>query len=117
MIRSQYLLATLFATATFAAHAAETSYTFDSVTRIQQRASTTSITGILASDGTLATVSFPLGGTNLWERCEQWYGIMVSQPGSHTLTITTDVIYVDSPGGGAPVPVTTFVGCSLEPKP
>lgn len=116
MIWGKCLLVVYAAAASFTAQAAETSYVFDSITRVQQRASTTSITGVLVSDGTVATVSFPLGGTNLWDRCEQWYGVMVSQPGAHTLTVTVDVIYVDPPGGGTPVPVTTFTGCSLEPK-
>jgi len=111
MFRNKYLLATLLAAAAVTAHAAETSTTFDSVSSIQHRSSTIVITGILINDTVPTTVSFPAGGGGgVDNRCDRLFGIMLTQPGVYTLTVTTDV------SGGTPLPVPYFAGCWLELK-
>jgi hypothetical protein len=111
MFRNKYLLATLLAAATVTAHAAETDTTFDSVSSIQHRASTIVITGILVNDTVPTTYSFPSGGGGgVDERCDRLYGVMLTQPGVYTLTVTTTL------SSGTPLPMPIFAGCRLQLK-
>jgi len=119
MFGNKRLLAAALALAPLATQAAETSYTFNSVSMIRQRPSSTTITGILIDDNLPMTVSFPAGGTpNFTDRCERLFGSMLDQPGTYLLTVTVDVTTpVPTPTNPNPVPVTTLVGCQLDVRP
>jgi hypothetical protein len=109
MMSSKYLLATLLAVASFSTQAAETDYTFDSVSKVKHRSSSIAITGVLVGDSAASTVTIP--GSAFFERCDKVLNLMMSSPGAYILTVTTEIFVSNPP------PYTAFVGCSLELKP
>jgi len=118
MLGSKYLLAAVFAAIPFATHAVESTYTFDSISDIEQRVSRTLLTGILV-DSTTTTILFTAdsipGFTN---RCERLFGFMVDQPGTHTLSVTIDVFTPpSSPAVPNPAEQSVLVNCKLHLKP
>lgn len=117
MINNKLLLAAL-ALAPLTTQAVESTYTFESISVIRQRQSTTAITGILI-DSTPMTVSFPAGSTpHFTDRCERMLGSMLNQPGAYLLTVTIDISTPQpSPANPIPVPITTLLTCQLDVKP
>jgi len=114
MIRKS-LLASVLACASFAAHAAETVYTFDSVTRVEQRGSLL-ITGVLVNETTPTTVTVPLSSGLLTESCLDLVNTVLARPEGYTLSVVTE--YVPPTGGMIPVPgYTKLNGCSVDVKP
>lgn len=116
MIGSKRVLATaLLALSPFAAQAVETNYVFDHVSAVRARLSNVTITGILVGDSVPTSVTTPSGGPT--ERCDRLFNLVLSQPGAYTLTVTIDTSFVTLPGDPTPVPLNTFVGCTVELKP
>lgn len=111
MIGKKYILSAVLACSPLLSHA-ET-YVFDSISAIQHRSATSTITGVLANDTTPSAVTFPYGT----ERCNRLFDIMLTQPGLYTLTVMINIIYTQPPGQPTPIPNPQFDGCNLELKP
>ena len=112
MIGKKYILAAVLACAAFATQAAETAYTFDTLTGIEHRSNEVRLTGVLVNDTVPSTVSLPsFGGGGLYDRCARAFENMLSLPGTYILTVVTDALPPPSP-----TPVI-FVRCSLNFKP
>lgn len=94
------------------AHADETTYVFDSVSKIGLRPTISSrifITGTLVNETTPTTLETPIGET----RCEGFYNRALESPGMYILTITINFVPAQPP-----VPASLLLtGCSLELKP
>jgi hypothetical protein len=105
---SRATAAILLAVGSSAVSAAETSYAFDSVSRVDMHASQPSITGILRNTTTPVTVTFA-DNTNgdfryAVSRCVPVFLTMLEKPGRYYLNLTVD-------------PASTSVGlvsCGLE---
>lgn len=117
MIGNKSVLVAALVFASFATQAAETVYTFDSVTAIKHRIYQVSITGVLVNDSTPTTVTLPWNdGLNPQARCERLFNVVLSQPATYRLTVVTDVVTQPDPIGN-PTQVVVFVGCEATAQP
>lgn len=122
MIRHKCLLAAAFAFAfaPLATQAAETVYTFDSVTGIEHASTSTLIVrGILVNDTAPTSVSLPWGsGAAPFDRCEKLFNVVLAEPAAFTLTVTTDIElrYVGPPPETV-TQVLVFKRCHADRKP
>jgi hypothetical protein len=90
---------------------ATTTYTFDSLSKIQYGGGATlvTLTGILLGDSAPSTVAVPSGLTE----CEGFYKEALSTSGKFLLNLTTDLLPPSLPGGSSTL---VLVSCSLERK-
>src|SRR5262245_38266098 len=91
---------------------AETAYTFDSVTGIVHRqGATTQITGVLVNDTapTSVTINYQNSTTSVFDRCLNFYTLMLSSPGIYRLAVATEP-YTDLAGNT----YTLLIRCGLE---
>ena len=103
-------IAALFLSASFGAQAAETVYTFDSVTEFAHRQSYFDITGVLTNTTAPTTVSVPNGGP--FERCRDLFNLVLAHPGIYRLSVVTEP-YTDGSG----ITFTNFIRCSVSQIP
>jgi hypothetical protein len=109
---NRLLAATFLAAVSVVAHADETTYVFDGVSKIGLRptiSSFISITGTLVNETTPTTLEAPSSDT----RCEGFYNLMLESPGKYSLSITIVLIPANPPLPAA----LRLTGCSLELKP
>ena len=120
MIGKKYTLAAVLACTTFAAQAAETIYTFDTVTGIQHRQNDVVIRGTLVSDATPTSVTLPWSQITYpytqYTRCADVFNVVLSNPAAFTLTVTTELVTEQSPLGGTTTTLY-FRSCSADRKP
>jgi len=96
---------------------ATTSYTFDSVTKVEYTQDTVAIklTGVLLGDSAPSTVAVPSGSPNgATAACQGFYKEALSTSGKFLLNVTTDLSSSPMPGGTGNL---LLVSCSLERKP
>lgn len=119
MIGKKYILAAALACAPFATQAAETVYTFDSVTGIEHRQNEVRIKGILLNHTTPTTVVLPWWTLPYhYEHCPNVFNVVLSQPAAFTLTVVTELVTEPPMHPGAPpMEVLHFRGCSADRKP
>jgi hypothetical protein len=109
---NRLLAATLLAAVSVVAHADETTYVFDSVSKIGLRPTISSfiyITGTLVNETAPTTLEAPSSDA----RCEGFYNSMLESPGKYSLSITIVLVPANPP-----LPASLrLTGCSLELKP
>jgi len=110
MMRNSLLVAALLASGPLAA---ETTYVFDSVVRIEQRATTTLITGLLLNEPTPTTVTIPAATGQFTERCDKLFNTVLGRPEAYTVTVVTNVVL----HGPSNLPLLELVACSTDVKP
>ena len=115
MIGNKCMLAAALALAPLATQAAETVYSFESVTGIEHRIQEVLITGVLINNSTPTTVTlpWPANASPPHPRCEQLFDVVLSQPGAYRLTVVTDTKIVYE-GGGTPTEVLFLKRCASE---
>ena len=108
---NRFLAATFLTAFSVGAHAVDTTYVFDSVSKIalQSSAGRIFITGTLVNETTPTTLEAPFGNA----RCEAFFNMMLESAGAYNLSITINVIPANPPQDQ----ILLLNGCSLERKP
>jgi len=114
MIGKKYILGALLACAPLASHAVVTTYTFDSISSIENGESIgLVITGVLVNDTVPTTVAIPRYSSGGYiDRCNSLYTLVLSLPSVYSLTITVDV----DPNPPPTFPAINFKGCKVDVK-
>lgn len=118
MIGSKYLLAAALVAAPALTQAAETVYSFDSVTGIEHRQQEVLVTGVVVGDSAPTTITLPWSTTELhpYNRCDQLFNVVLNQSGAYRLIVVTDIKTIFE-GPGIPRDVLYFKRCAAELKP
>jgi len=118
MIGNKYILAAMLACAPLATQAAETVYTFDSVSGIEHLGDSVVITGIRVNDTVPSSVSLPWAAGQRFDRCEKLFNVVLAAPAEFTLTVATELVTTwVGPPPERQVTILVFNRCRADRKP
>lgn len=119
MIGKKYILSAVLACAPLATHAAETFYSFSSVSSIEHTSGELEIIGTLLNN-TAAIVTLPweigYASGSVYERCEKVFNVVLSQPEAYALTVATEVQTIPGHPGFPDTLKLVFTRCRAHVK-